>query len=91
MHKKYDTVHDLVLFVLIYLLYIAKDLAKKNESDHGGAAVTVSDIHRYSKYILTYQLGNKTQDTTFNNTCVIPPHLISEELVLRKIILQRIF
>ena len=37
-HKKYDTVYDLVCIVLIYLLYIAKDLAKKNESDHGGAA-----------------------------------------------------
>jgi hypothetical protein len=27
-----------VCIVLIYLLYIAKDLAKKNEYDHGGAA-----------------------------------------------------
>ncbi len=38
MHKKYDSVYDLVCIVLIYLLYIAKDIAKKNESDHGGAA-----------------------------------------------------
>jgi hypothetical protein len=28
-HKKYDTMHDLVCIVLIYLFYIAKDLAKK--------------------------------------------------------------
>ena len=34
MHKKYDSVYDLVCIVLIYLLYIAKDLAKKNESDY---------------------------------------------------------
>ncbi len=34
MHKKYDTVYDLVCIVLIYLIYIAE----KNESDHGGAA-----------------------------------------------------
>jgi hypothetical protein len=37
-HKKYDSVYDLVCIVLIYLLYIAKDIAQKNESDHGGAA-----------------------------------------------------
>jgi hypothetical protein len=28
-HKKYDSVDDLVCIVLIYLLYIAKDIAKK--------------------------------------------------------------
>ncbi len=40
MHKKYDSVYDLVCIVLIYLLYIAKDKrhSEKNESDHGGAA-----------------------------------------------------
>ncbi len=44
-------------------------------------SVTVSYIHRYSKYLLTYQSHFKDYDTFHETMSVIPPHCISEELV----------
>ncbi len=52
---------------------------------------SISDIHRYSKYLLTYQSHFKDYDTFHETIRVIPPHLISEELVFSMENLLEIF
>ncbi len=62
---------------IIAAIYVASNTSKPPM----WGSVTISEVHRYSKYLLTYSVPLQDYDTFHVILRVIPPHHITEELV----------